>query len=91
MIHEDAKHDSRIIKERQMDRNNPKFFKDQPSDSYSNVTSFGGTSSQQTISESYSDDDNRLYNAMDSQMKQFIENRQQNQQYVSQTPQQINK
>ena len=44
MIADDAKKDAHIIKERQRDRNNPAFFKDQPTDAYSQVTSLNGSS-----------------------------------------------
>lgn len=91
MIAEDAKKDSAIIKARTADRNNPKFYSDQPSDAYSKISSFNN-SSQQNINESYYDDNNdALYNAMDNKMKQFVEGRQQQPQYVQQTPVQINK
>ena len=90
MIHEDAKADSHIIKARQADRNNPKYFEGQPNDAYSNVTSLAGGSSQNTITESYVDDsEDRLGAAMDSRMKQFMENRQPTQQI--QMPRQMNK
>ena len=92
LIAEDAKQDAHIIKERQRDRNNPAFFKDQPTDAYSQVTSLNG-SSNSMINESYVDDsEDRLGSAMDSRMKQFIENRQQTPQMpVSQAPRQMNK
>jgi hypothetical protein len=90
MIHEDAKADSHIIKARQADRNNPKFFKDQPADAYSQVTSFNGTSSSNMVNEAYVDDsEDKLGAAMDSRMKQFMENRQPTQQ--TQMPRQMNK
>ena len=91
IIHEDAKNDSHIIKERQADRNNPAFFSDQPSDAYSQVTSFNNSASQQ-INESYDDNsEQKLYAAMDDRMKQFSQNRQQQPQYSAQMPTQINK
>ncbi len=92
MIHDDAKKDAHVIKERQRDRNNPAFFKDQPTDAYSQVTSLNG-SSNSMINESYVDDsEDRLGSAMDSRMKQFMENRQQTPQMpVSQAPRQMNK
>ena len=90
MIHEDAKADSHIIKARQADRNNPKFFKDQPADAYSQVTSFNGPSSNNMVNEAYVDDsEDKLGAAMDSRMKQFMENRQPTQQ--TQIPRQMNK
>jgi hypothetical protein len=90
MIHEDAKADSHIIKARQADRNNPKFFKDQPSDAYSQVTSFNGSSSSNMVNEAYVDDsEDKLGAAMDNRMKQFMENRQPTQQ--TQMPRQMNK
>ena len=91
MIHEDAKNDSHIIKARQADRNNPMFFKDQPSDEYSQVTSFNGSASQ-NINESYEDNsEERLYAAMDDKMKQYSQSKQQQYPIQSQTPSQINK
>lgn len=39
MIHNDAKRDTKIIKERVADRNNPKYFADQPYDSFSSMSS----------------------------------------------------
>ena len=90
MIHEDAKADSHIIKARQADRNNPKFFKDQPADAYSQVTSFNGSSSSNMVNEAYVDDsEDKLGAAMDNRMKQFMENRQPTQQ--TQIPKQMNK
>ena len=90
MIHEDAKADSHIIKARQADRNNPKFFKDQPADAYSQVTSFNGPSSSNMVNEAYVDDsEDKLGAAMDSRMKHFMENRQPTQQ--TQMPRQMNK
>jgi len=95
MIHSDAQKDSHIIKERQRDRNNPKYFEGQPNDAYSNVTSLAGGSSQNTITESYVDDsEDRLGAAMDSRMKNFMENRQMPQpmmQTPTQTPTMVNK
>ena len=95
MIHDDAKKDAHIIRERQRDRNNPKYFEGQPNDAYSNVTSLAGSSSQNTITESYVDDsEDRLGAAMDSRMKNFMENRQMPQMQVpaqTQTPTMVNK
>ena len=95
LIHDDAKMDSHIIRERQRDRNNPKYFEGQPNDAYSNVTSLAGGSSQNTIAESYVDDsEDRLGAAMDSRMKNFMENRQMPQMQVpvqTQTPTIVNK
>ena len=95
LIHDDAKMDSHIIRERQRDRNNPKYFEGQPNDAYSNVTSLAGSSSQNTITESYVDDsEDRLGAAMDSRMKNFMENRQMPQMQVpvqTQTPTIVNK
>ena len=89
LIHDDAKMDSHIIKERQRDRNNPKYFEGQPNDAYSNVTSLAGGSSQNAITESYVDDsEDRLGAAMDSRMKNFMENRQMPQMQVQQQQQQ---
>lgn len=90
MIHEDAKADSHIIKARQADRNNPAFFRDQPTDAYSQVTSFNGSPSNNMVNEAYVDDsEDKLGAAMDSRMKQFMENRQPAQQ--TQMPRQMNK
>jgi hypothetical protein len=90
LIKEDAKNDAHIIKARQADRNNPKFFKDQPADAYSQVTSFNGSSSSNMVNEAYVDDsEDKLGAAMDSRMKQFMENRQPTQQ--TQMPRQMNK
>ena len=95
MIHDDAKKDAHIIRERQRDRNNPKYFEGQPNDAYSDVTSLAGGSSQNTIAESYVDDsEDRLGAAMDSRMKNFMENRQMPQMQVpvqTQTPTMVNK
>ena len=95
MIHDDAKKDAHIIRERQRDRNNPKYFEGQPNDAYSNVTSLAGGSSQNTITESYVDDsEDKLGAAMDSRMKNFMENRQMPQMQVpmqTQTPTVVNK
>lgn len=95
MIHDDAKKDAHIIRERQRDRNNPKYFEGQPNDAYSNVTSLAGGSSQNTITESYVDDsEDRLGAAMDSRMKNFMENRQMPQMQApvqTQTPTMVNK
>ena len=95
IIHDDAKKDAHIIRERQRDRNNPKYFEGQPNDAYSNVTSLAGGSSQNTITESYVDDsEDRLGAAMDSRMKNFMENRQMPQMQVpaqTQTPTMVNK
>lgn len=95
MIHDDAKKDAHIIRERQRDRNNPKYFEGQPNDAYSNVTSLAGSSSQNAITESYVDDsEDRLGAAMDSRMKNFMENRQMPQMQVpvqTQTPTMVNK
>lgn len=95
LISDDAKKDAHIIRERQRDRNNPKYFEGQPNDAYSNVTSLAGGSSQNTITESYVDDsEDRLGAAMDSRMKNFMENRQMPQMQVpvqTQTPTMVNK
>jgi hypothetical protein len=93
MIHDDAKKDAHIIRERQRDRNNTKYFEGQPNDAYSNLTSLAGSSSQNTITESYVDDsEDRLGAAMDSRMKNFMENRQMPQMQVqTQTPTMVNK
>lgn len=77
MIHSDAQKDAHIIRERQRDRNNPKYFEGQPNDAYSNVTSLAGSSSQNTITESYIDDsEDKLGAAMDSTMKNYMQTRQ---------------
>ena len=72
MIHEDAKHDAHIIKERVRDRNNSKYYSDQPRDSFSAVQSMtGNESSSSHINEDTGDD--RLFAAMDAKMKEFKE------------------
>ena len=97
MIHDDAKKDAHIIRERQRDRNNPKYFEGQPNDAYSNVTSLAGSSSQDTITESYIDDsEDRLGAAMDSTMKNYMQTRQMQQNMMPmqapvQTPTMVNK
>ena len=94
MIHEDAQKDSHIIKARQADRNNPAFFRDQPVDAYSQMTSLNGSSNSSMINESaYVDDsEDKLGAAMDNRMKQYSENRQtQPSMAVSQAPMQVNK
>ena len=95
MIHDDAKKDAHIIRERQRDRNNPKYFEGQPNDAYSDVTSLAGGSSQNTLTQSYVDDsEDKLGAAMDSRMKNFMENRQMPQMQVpaqTQTPTMVNK
>lgn len=98
MIHEDAKQDSAIIRERQADRE--RTYRSLKGSGAPAVTGFenvapsygsNGTSIGR-ISENYSDDNNdALYSAMDDRMKQFVEGRQQQPQYVSQAPAQINK
>ncbi len=97
MIHDDAKKDAHIIRERQRDRNNPKYFEGQPNDAYSNVTSLAGGSSQNAITESYVDDsEDRLGAAMDNTMKNYMQIRQMQQntmpiQAPVQTPTMTNK
>ena len=97
MIHDDAKKDAHIIRERQRDRNNPKYFEGQPNDAYSNVTSLAGSSSQNTITESYIDDsEDKLGAAMDSTMKNYMQTRQMQQNMMPmqapvQTPTMANK
>ena len=98
MIHEDAKNDAHIIKERQLDRERTyrslkgsaapvmTGFENLAPSYGSNGTSIG------SINENYSDDNSeeRLYAAMDKQMEQYTGNRQQPMQ-MSQTPAQVNK
>ena len=99
MIHEDAKQDAHIIKERQLDRERTyRSLKGSgvpaPTGFDSVAPSYGSNgSSISQISENYSDDNNdALYNAMDNRMKQFVEGRQQQPQYVAQAaPTPINK
>ena len=100
MIHEDAKSDSAIIKERQMDRE--RTYRSLKGSSAPAITGFeniatsygsNGTSISR-INENYSDDNSeeRLYAAMDNRMKQYSENRQaQPSMAVSQAPMQVNK
>ena len=68
LIHEDAKKDAHIIKERIADRNSSKFFSDQPNDIYSNVTS-------SSLNESYDNSTDRLNNAIDEKMNQYLQNK----------------
>lgn len=92
MIHEDAKADSHIIKARQADRNNPAFFRDQPVDAYSQVTSFNNQASSQPINEEYDNSEERLYTAIDNRMESYMGNKQPKQMnYQGQAPTQINK
>ena len=100
MIHEDAKSDSSIIKERQLDRE--RTYKSLKGSGVAAATGFeniapsygsNGTSMSR-INETYSDDnDNALYEAMDKQMEQYNMNRSQNsyQQPQMQVPAQVNK
>ena len=70
MIHEDAKHDAHIIKERVRDRNNSKYYSDQPRDSFSAVQSMTGNESPSShINEDAGDD--RFFAAMDAKMNEF--------------------
>lgn len=99
MIHEDAKQDAHIIKERQLDRE--RTYRSLKGSGVAAPTGFDGIapsygsngSSISQISENYSDDNNdELYSAMDNRMKQFVEGRQQQPQYVAQAaPTPINK
>lgn len=77
LIHDDAKKDAHIIKERVADRNNSKYFAGQPNDSFSQVTTFAGSSATKntpSFSEPYYDDsENRLYEAMDKRMQQYTQ------------------
>ena len=100
MIHEDAKSDSAIIKERQLDRE--KTYRSLKGSGVAAATGFeniapsygsNGTSMSR-VNEAYSDDnDNALYEAMDKQMEQYNMNRSQNsyQQPQMQVPTQVNK
>ena len=98
MIHEDAKNDAHIIKERQLDRE--RTYRSLKGSAAPVMTGFenlapsygsNGTS-MSSINENYSDDNSeeRLYAAMDKQMEQYTGNRQQPMQ-MSQTPAQVNK
>lgn len=82
LIKEDAKNDSHIIKERQMDRE--RTYRSLKGAGAAAVTGFENIApsygsngvSMSTVNEAYSDDnDNALYNAMDGRMKQFMESR----------------
>jgi len=73
MIHNDAKQDAHIIKERTADRNNPKYYGDQPRDAFSNVQSI--VSENKMDAQSFDDSEERLYSAMDSKMNAFMENK----------------
>jgi len=100
MIHEDAKADSHIIKERQLDRE--KTYRSLKGSAAPVMTGFeniapsygaNGTSIG-SINENYSDDNSeeRLYAAMDNRMDAYMENRQSQQMnYQGQAPTQINK
>lgn len=99
MIHEDAKQDSAIIKERQQDRE--RTYRSLKGSGVAAVTGFeniapsygsNGTSIGR-INETYDDDNNdALYSAMDNRMNQFMEGRQtQPQTPIQQSPTQINK
>ena len=100
MIHDDAKLDSHIIKERQMDRERTyrslKGSGVAAATGFENIApSYGSNgASMSRINEEYSDDnDNALYEAMDKQMKQYSMNINQNghQQPQMQVPTQVNK
>ena len=67
LIHEDAKQDAHIIKERMADRNNSKFFRDQPNDSFVSMSSAQINENDNEYGE--------MYSAMDSKMNQFLESR----------------
>lgn len=99
MIHEDAKQDSAIIKERQQDRERTyRSLKESGAavaTGFENIApSYGsnGTSIGR-INEAYDDDNNdALYSAMDNRMNQFMEGRQTQPQIpIQQSPTQINK
>lgn len=74
MIHEDAKKDARIIKERVADRNNSKFFAGQPNDMYSQVTTMTESVSSAPSEAYYDDSDSRLNEAIDARMAQLSSN-----------------
>lgn len=100
MIHEDAKQDAHIIKERQADRE--RTYRSLKGSAAPAITGFeniapsygaNGTSIGR-INENYSDDDSeeRLYAAIDGSVKQYTENRQsQPVMQVTQAPTQVNK
>ena len=96
LIHEDAKQDAHIIKERQRDRNNPKFFEGQPNDAFSQISSLnGGSSSSMQAApineQQYVDDsEDRLYADIDARMRQKNESRQIPQQAPVMQPQSLN-
>jgi len=74
MIHDDAKKDSHIIRERVRDRNSSEFYRGQPMDEYSSydtVTSIGG----QQYSSSMDYDDSRLNEAIDQRMNEYMASR----------------
>lgn len=84
MIHEDAKKDAHIIKERQADRNNPKYFEEQPNDVYSQITSIGGKSNAQTyVNESYDDSEDRLGSAIESSTETLMNKMKYNQEQTN--------
>lgn len=99
MIHEDAKNDAHIIKERQLDRE--RTYRSLKGSAAPVMTGFenlapsygsNGTS-MSSINENYSDDNSeeRLYAAMNKRMEQFTGNRQQQPMQMSQSPTQLNK
>lgn len=88
MIHDDAKKDSHIIRERVRDRNKAEFYHGQPMDEYS---SYG--SSETTVPSQTSDyDEMRLNEALDQRMNEFMASRnaQQYQQQITQVQQPMN-
>lgn len=96
LIHDDAKRDAHIIKERVADRNNSKYFAGQPNDAFSQVTTFADSSVTKNTSvpsQSYYDDsENRLYEDMDNRMQQYMEMKKMPQQQVtSSMPSSFNK
>ena len=88
MIAEDAKADSHIIKAREINRNNPAYYKDQPNDIYSKInsmTDIGGDSSS-SMNESYEENDydnGKLDAAYDSMTENLLESVRSNNQHVS--------
>ena len=66
MIHNDAKQDAHIIKERVADRNQAKFFRDQPNDAFSSISSFDVLKEN-----NQSDADSRFESVLDSMSSQL--------------------
>ena len=73
LIHDDAKQDAHIIKERVADRNNAQFFRDQPNDAYSSMQNMVSSRSLNETTMNDDDSEERLYSAIDSKMNALME------------------